>query len=355
MLVGAAVVTWAAALYRAWLSWSQPRTLWRTSFTAVMVAVAIALTIYCARRPLDQTLLSYNVAGLMSRLAITIGIGFLLVYLHALRSPTVPKSAVALYSATTGAVAAVLIGSWAAAPFHDRELEDLLAARSNATTVYCVAYWSFLGLALGLTARTCLRRRRSANEPDLARETSLILSASASIVALLILALWSSSLVVNLSGERGAAINRLGDRLLPLPLVLVSLGVICLLVVPYVTSLITTWRRRRTLHPLWLALVARYPDVHLQMAPRGGPLTRLQVQVERMIIETLDALRIAPVDEPADGVSRLESVAASIEAGSDRTDLRAADLLECFESRDSDLDQLAKLATVYKELHRASA
>jgi hypothetical protein len=45
MLTGAVVISWLAAGYRIAISISQPRTLWRSSFTGVMVTVAVALTL----------------------------------------------------------------------------------------------------------------------------------------------------------------------------------------------------------------------------------------------------------------------------------------------------------------------
>jgi len=50
----AIVLTWLAAGYRTWVLMTQPRTIWRTSFTVSMAATAVAFTLYRFRLPLDQ-------------------------------------------------------------------------------------------------------------------------------------------------------------------------------------------------------------------------------------------------------------------------------------------------------------
>jgi hypothetical protein len=355
MLTVAMLIVWAAAVYRLALSLAQPRTLWRTSLTAVILAMAVAPSLYAFRQPIDQLVQLPNLAGLLSRLVVTVGLGFLLVFLHALRLPAVPRSALTIYSVTTVAVAVALVLSWILGPFHRRELDDLLAVPSVATALYCVSFWAFLGVVLALTAWTCLPRRRTVSHQDLAREVSLLLTAFGSLVGLAVLLLWSLSLISTVAGADGSAFNRLGDRLMPIPIALVAGGVVSLLVVPYLVSLIVTWRRWSVLRPLWAVMVERYPHVHLEARPRGGLLSRLQFRVERMIIEILDALRIAPVATPRPGDAPVDAVARSISEGvHPQSGWRAGELLDHPGSRDGDVDQLVRLARAYKGLHHAA-
>jgi len=356
MLTIVVLITWVAAGYRVALSLSQPRTLWRSSFTVVMVTVASALTLYDFRADVDHRLGVPSLADLLSRLAITVGIGFLLAYLHALRVKDVPATALAGYAVITAAVLVTLLVSWVVGPFRARELDDLLARPSASLAVYCLTFWTFLGMATALTARTCLRRWRTVRHEDPGREVSLLLTASGAVVGIAVLCLWSLSLILTLTGLRSSGINQLGDWLLPFAAGLVAVGVICLLVVPYLASLLVTWRRWRALRPLWIALIARYPQVHLDVQPRGGPLTRQEFRLERMIIETLDALRVAPVGQLANGARGVEAVARSlVDEAAAGSGVNAAELLDHSDSRDADVDQLVLLAGAFERLHRVSA
>jgi hypothetical protein len=356
MLTVAVVITWLAAGYRIAISASQPRTLWRFSFTAIMVTVAIALTLYEFRTPVDHYLGVPALAGLLSRLVINVGIGFLLVYLHALRGKDVPTRALASYALITITVLLTLVISWSAGSFRTRELDDLLESPSASAAVYCLVFWSFLGTGLAMTARTCRQRWRTARHADPAREVSLLLTGSGAMVGLAVLVLWSVSLVMAATGADGTALNAVGDRLMPGAAGLVAVGVICLLVVPYLAALWVTARRWRALRPLWTELVGRYPQVHLDLQPSGGPLTRLQFHVERMIIETLDALRIAPAGQVPPGVGGVDAIAGCLIAESAAgSGVRAAELLDHSDSRDAEVDQLILLAAAFQRLHRVAA
>jgi hypothetical protein len=263
---------------------------------------------------------------------------------------------VIFYALVTCAVLLTMLISWLVGSFRGRELDDLLLRPSASVAVYCLTFWMFLALGLALTARTCLGRWRTVRHQDPGREVSLLLTASGAVVGLAVLGLWSASLMVTIRGADGSSVNKIGDRLLPVAAGLVALGVICLLVVPYLVSLGVAWRRYRALRPLWVELIARYPQVHLDVQPRGGPLTRLQFRLERIIIETLDSLRIAPVGQLEAGTGRLEAVARSlVENGAADDGVHAAELLDHSESREADVEQLVMLAGAFERLHRVAA
>lgn len=357
MLTAAVAIAWLAAIYRLVVSASQPRTLWRSSFTAVTITVAIASTLYDFRLLIDQYLNVPNLADLLARVVISVGAGFLLVYVHTLRSDTVPAYALVLYATVTAVALITMISAWLFGSFRDQELNDLLTAPSPDVAVYCLTFWSMLGVSLAAMSWTCIGRWRTVRHQDPAREVSMLLIAGAGILGVAVVLLWSLSLMLTMAnGEGAAAVNAAGDRILPAAAAMSSIGIISLLVVPYLAALLGTWRRWRALRPLWRALIGRYPQVHLEVQLQGGLLTRLQFGLERMIIEIFDALRIAPVGEYPHDVSEAEAIVRAILAEPESpTNQHAADLLDQSESRDADLDQLIALASVFERRQHASS
>lgn len=341
MLTVAVLGSWVASTYRIVVSLTQPRTLWRTSFTVVTLSVAVSSTLYLVRAPIDQLLGVPNLAGLLARMVIIAGVGFLLAYLHTLRVEKVPRSALVRYAVIIFCALATLAITWFVGSFRGREADDLLRARPTATLVlYCLAFWLVLASGLFATAWTCLGRWRTARHQDLAREISLLLISLGAIVGLIVCVLWTASLALTVARLDGSAFNEAGDRLLPAASGLVALGVMSLFIVPYVASLVVLWRRSLLLRPLWVALIETYPEIHLNARPRGGPRTRLQFRQERMIIESLDALRIAPVAGVPPDLSAVVAVAGPLFQGK----TSGADLLDHSDSREADVDLLLALA-----------
>lgn len=319
-----------------------------------MVCTAAAFTMYQYRAGFDATAGVWNLAGLAAHITLAVGLGFLLIYLDSLRRLEVPKRTATIYLAVTAVVIIVMIGSWLAAPVHDRDVADLLDLPANgAVAVYCIAFWAFLACVLLTMTRTCLARGRTFRHEDLARSISMVLIGASALTAIPVVLLWSISLLVRNRGGSPGRLNAIGDALLPWAVLLNALGVLCLLTVPYLASLIRAWLHLRRLRPLWSALVHRYPWVHLPLRLTGGPLTRLQTLVERAIIETRDALRIARIDVPAGQVS-VESIARALRtsAGGSRN---VADLLDRSETREADLDQLMALSQAFEKAGRAFA
>jgi len=345
----ALVLTWIAACYRIWVLLSQPRTIWRTSFTAAMVAAALALTLYSFRVYLDQLLDVWNLSGLLARVIVGVGAGFLLIYLDALRRPATSIHRMHLYLAMSAVVAVTMTAAWIVAPVHGQPLSDLLPLAGNVSVVvYCVTFWSYLGWVLVLMAWTCLAQGRTFRREDLARSISLLLIGVSAALAVATVLLWTSSILLrHVTGRDEPRLNAWGDALLPWPLLLNATGVLSLLTVPYVSAVVTTWRRGHQLKPLWEAMITRYPEVHPDLQVTGGPLTRLQTRMERELIEIHDALRIATteVDGGSPGTS-LERVATALHQSA-TGDRRVADLLERVDTRDADVRQVLALARAY--------
>jgi hypothetical protein len=354
MLDVAIAIAWVAAAYRIWVSVSQPSVLWRTSFTVAMVSTALAFTLYRYRAVLDQMSGVWNLSGLTARGIFAVGIGFLLIYLDFLRRERVPNRTVVTYLSTTAIVIVIMVSSWVASPVHDRTVDDLLELSAHVSVVvYCVSFWVFLIAALAIMARTCLARGRTFRHDDLARSVSLLLIGGSAVVAIPVLMLWTASLLIRHRGGDPGILNAVGDAILPWPVLLDAAGVLSLLVVPYLASFARAWRHWRRLSPLWSEVVSRYPQVHLPLHLTGGPLTRLETRVARMIIETRDALRIAGVDVAPVQRLPVEAVAQALHAraGGARS---VADVLGGAETREADLQQLMALSLAFRRIRRAA-
>ena len=339
--------TWLAAGYRVWVLIKQPRTTWRVAVSASMAATAVAFTLYRFRIQIDELTGSPNLTGLIARVVFAVGIGFLVIYLDALRRPDVHVLPVGRRLAIAGLVSVILTTSWVAAPVHDHPVEDFLPfARHTSVVVYCLAFWSYLIWALAMMAATSLRRARQFRQEDPTRSISLMivgLSAVAEIPAIL---LWSVSVVITrVTGADTTRINAVGDAILPWPLLINAIGALSLLVLPYLSDLSITSRRLRVLGPLWHELIEQHPEVHLELQVTGGPLTRLQLRCERAIIEIHDALRLAHVD--VEGQPSLERLADGLHHPV-QTGRRASDLLERVGSREADIHQIVNLANAFR-------
>lgn len=247
-------------------------------------------------------------------------------------------------------VTGIMVISWLAAPLHDRPVLDLLELSEHLSiVVYCISFWVFLGWSLVKMSRTCLRRGRTFRHDDPARSVSLLLIGIAGVAAVPVVILWSSSILIeHVTGREATQINAVGDAMLPWPVLLNALGVLSLLTVPYLVELSKTRLQWRHLRTLWMAMIARYPEVHLPLRPTGGPLARMQTRLERAIIEIHDALRLTRVDTAkAPNGLPIETVAAALR-GTECGTRSAADILEQSETREADVRQLISLARAYE-------
>ena len=342
-------LTWLAAGYRIWVWVSRPRVFWRTSFTAAMVAAALAMSVFRFRLDIDHAVGVCNLSGLVARVILSFGAGFLLIYLDALRRPVISTLRARLYLATVALAAVPMAAAWWAAPIHDHPLDDLLPlAGSWPVVVYCMSFWAYLGSVLGMSAWTCLAKERTFRRGDITRSISLLLIGISAALAVVVLILWTCSLLLlHFTGRDRMQLKVVGDALLPWPLLINAVGVLTLLAVPYVVALMTAWRRGHLLRPLWTAMITRYPEVHLNLQLTGGPLSRAEMRMERALIEIHDALRIATIEEagspPVASLERAVAALRRVESG----DRRVADLFERVDTRDADLRQVLALAQAF--------
>jgi hypothetical protein len=256
-----------------------------------------------------------------------------------------------IYLVTAAVSVVIMTGAWILAPVHDRPRDDLLPLASyRSVVVYCLAFWIYLVWGLTMMAWTCLARRRTFRREDLARSVSLLLIGVSSAAAVPVVLLWTASILLqHATGREASRLNALGDALMPWPVLVNATGVLSLLTVPYISSLVIASRRWRQLRPLWMALITRYPQVHLDLPPAGGPLARMQTRTERAIIEIHDALRIAKINvaAPSSANISIETVASALRR-SDVGERRVADLLGRVDTREADVSQVVALARAYR-------
>ena len=346
IMLFALALVWAAAGYRVWLTLVRPRAVWRTSFTITMVCTAVAITLWHFRETLDTAFGSWNLGNLLAHAVFTVGTAFLLIYVAALRRPDISSTLVHGHLLGAAGVIAIQGLCWATAPIHDRSYASLAPMTfSSAVVGYYVSFYAYLGLGLIETARTCFSRARSFGRTDKSRSTSLMMTGSAAVTGLFVLTCWSLSLLLySTLGDRAIVFSRLGDGLVPIPLLLLSSGVLVLLFGPWLVSVITASRRWRVLRPLWRDLVRRFPQIHLNMRPRGGPLSRMQTREARALIEIHDALRVARIDVDGDPTT---TAIASAPRSTGVGQRAPADLLQMTETREADLEQILALARAW--------
>lgn len=353
----ALTLTWIGAIYRVWVSVTHPRTVWRTSFTACLVAVAVAFTLYRFRLEIDQGTGIWNFTGLLAHIIFLVAAVFLCVYLDTLRMPTVAATRIRAYAIVGVIAAVVMIASWRLAPVHDRPLDDLLPLAENTSViVYCLTFWLCLAASLTLMAWTCLAEGRTFRRNDPARSVSLFLIGVSGIGAIAVILLWSTSLLArHITGREPPALKAIGDALLPWPLLINAAGVLSLLAVPYLGALLRAVRTSSDLNPLWTALITRYPEVHLPIEPAGGPLLRVQTRNERVIIEIRDALRIIRDNQELglDDPQPLIDVAAASRHANDPTSSMNSMPSNGSADRDNNLNEILLLARAYR--HSAAA
>mgnify|MGYP001167393675 CR=1 FL=1 len=344
------IVIWLTSIYRLAILIRQRRTVWRVCFTASIVAAAVALTLRRFHRTIDKAAGLANLAELVNHLILVAGLAVLLIYLDALRMPTLSPRRIRIYAGLAITVAVTITTAWAVAPVHDQGYEDLIPLSWHpAVMVYCLTFWAFLGFAVFMLGWTCLARGRAIRRDDPARSITMVLSGVSGFAAVLMVLLWVVALLTyRQAPQASAAARAVANTMLPWPILLAVIGILGLVIIPYVSALTTALWRWRQLHPLWAALIDRHPEVHLPLTPTGGPLSRAETRTERVIIEIHDALRLTRVDLARPTTTRpLTAVAAALHSR-DRGRRRITDLLPRATGREADIRQLVALSQAFR-------
>ncbi len=291
----AAVLLWIAAIQRLVVSFRGSTTLWRSSFTVAVVALAVGSTFFALGPRVDAAVRVNNLATLLTHLAVGLSAGGVTVYLLTLRSDTVKLSHVA------GAVGVNLLAllamtlSWIAAPFHDSEFADISSAPLTlASTIYFVIWYAYMTFVLTVTAIWCRTElSTTAHERKSVRIGLGIIGVSTSLGAFgAALGMVRTALRAN-AVDQLSALSAVVNTLYFTGLIGIAIGTVFFVMGPRLEQ----WQHHRTLlrvlTPLAIRVRQLYPAVVLdeEHIARQTPSIRAQ----RLVIEISDGLRLLPV------------------------------------------------------------
>ncbi len=167
---------WLASGYRLWVSFRQPATLWRTSFTIGIVCAAIGVTLQSFTPQVDAVT-APSVGSLLNHLVIIVGLGSVQVYVATLRRDTPPPGMLRRVVVVAAVAETVTVVSWTlAAPLHSGEAEQLAVYATDVwVLIYFLTFWALIAVTMVEVARFCLLEQRGAAPQDRARVVSLSL------------------------------------------------------------------------------------------------------------------------------------------------------------------------------------
>ncbi len=343
----ALVLLWSAAAYRVWVTCRSPPALWRTTFTAAMVSVPLAATVHFYRAEVGRLLGQPNIGGLITHVVFALGAASVGVYLETLQQDR-PRALIVRFHLVVGLVAGLLmIATWLAAPIHQVEYVDLSVESVHlSVAAYHVLFYAYMTISLLNIIRFCATETWSARSAAPARALSLVLIGVACLSGLPVMVLFGVNAALPVFDPAfDGRVGRIGSAILPWPLMLLALGVLALLTVPWCAEVLSLRRRWIALRPLWRELTIRHPEVHLPVAATRVQLRdRLRIREQRVITEIHDALRRETV--PAEAVAGPELLGAALrrhEAGP----ATATAALPQAAGRDEDLGALLALARAF--------
>lgn len=357
---------WLASGYRLWVSFRQPATLWRSSFTIGIVCAAIGVTLQSFTPQVDAVT-APSVGSLLNHLVIIVGLGSVQVYVATLRRDTPPPGMLRRIVVVAAVAETVTVVSWTlAAPLHSGEAEHFAVYATDVwVLIYFLTFWALIAVTMVEVARFCLLEQRGAAPQDRARVVSLSLiglGALGGVLYALAAAAGAIYIAVTRVLDNGPLMT--SSRLIGPSIGLLGVGILALLAVPPLDAARRARRRLRVLRPLWSDLQRAVPSVRLGGANSGrlaGP-----AEVERAFIEIRDALEVLPIDPPATGgvedvatrlVDQLEVRLSTVDQGrgldsrpAEAGRRPAAEFLPASRSMREDTEQLYALALAYQGL-----
>lgn len=107
------IAAWLASVYRLWVSFRQPPTIWRTAFTAGIVGATLGVTFQTFSPQIDSWT-GPSVGSLLNHLVVIVGLASVQIYVATLRTETPPPWTFPFWSATfrTSSRTGRLRGSW---------------------------------------------------------------------------------------------------------------------------------------------------------------------------------------------------------------------------------------------------
>lgn len=345
------IALWVATLHRTHLALRVGPTLWRWSYAAALWCVAGGFTVW-AHPTLVRPFGVPNLDDLLTHLLTTAGGACVVVYLLTLTHRVVPR----FYLLWVGGVALTSLVvqwcTWAWAPIHGREIDDLASLPSTpALLMHAMVHYIGLILVLVATAITCARlaRRASRREPVIRAGLALISSGTAvAAVALVIFAVRMTDAALN-PDQPSPALRAVGDTLAAPAVAFIALGTVLFVGGHSFQQLWTTFREVALLRPLH----RRLRDLHPTVALNAHPLRAAEaVYLERIRIEIHDALTQQTI--PPHGPASITAIAKAIHAGYDQGGPTAAERFPTADDRAHDARLLGALARAYnKEVRNA--
>lgn len=282
-MAAATALLWVAVCWRIVLTLVRGWKGWRGSITVGMFCLAVMVTGIVWRGPVDSFLGVPNVAGLLARLAIVVGI----LTGHWTLIPTSRRARIWMGAEAALAIV-ILSAAWAAAPLHSHEVLDLrpLSTQSLPVAIYTggVDIHLFVAgtlLTVGL-ARGCWGSWRS----DKAAAVTLGIGALASAVGATaaVLLLLQIGYQVRVGSQPGwlstSSVNTVVAAC-------GALAAVALLLFP-LGEWLQAHSQVRDITPRWEAAIASHPEIQLQQS-RWTRMLRPQRVLHRRRIEMEDA------------------------------------------------------------------
>jgi len=354
-LVGLAAA-WLASAYRLWISFRQPATIWRTSFTVGIVCAALGVT-FQSYTPQIDSWTAPSVGSLLNHLIVIAGLASVQIYVSTLRRETPPPGLLRRVLTVALVAGALTVVSWIlASPFHSGEAEHFAVYATDVwVSTYFLTFWALIAATMVAVARFGLLEQRGAPPEDRARVVSLALIGLGAVGGVLYaLAAAAGAIYIAVTGVRDDRPLMASSRLIGPSVGLLGVGILALLVVPPLDAAIRTRRRLRVLRPLWKDLRRAVPQISLTGPERGrlSPATA----AERAVIEIRDALNLIHVDAPATAAPEVLAQRLYARLASENTARRsarpAAGFLPPSATQREDAEQVYALALAYRRIQQ---
>jgi len=353
-LVGLAAA-WLASAYRLWISFRQPATIWRTSFTVGIVCAALGVT-FQSYTPQIDSWTAPSVGSLLNHLIVIAGLASVQIYVSTLRRETPPPGLLRRVLTVALVAEALTVLSWVlASPFHSGEAEHFAVYATDVwVSTYFLTFWALIAATMLAVARFGLLEQRGAPPEDRARVVSLALIGLGAVGGVLYaLAAAAGAIYIAVTGVRDDRPLMASSRLIGPSVGLLGVGILALLVVPPLDAAIRTRRRLRVLRPLWKDLRRAVPQISLT-GPERGRLS--PTAAERAVIEIRDALNLIHVDAPATAAPEVLAQRLYARLASENTARRsarpAAGFLPPSATQREDAEQVYALALAYRRIHQ---
>lgn len=292
LAIGFGCILWGAAGYRIALAIRRPAS-WRTAYAVSVSLLAVAATAHFRREYLDAAVGVPNVTNLGSRIAMAISVTAGQFYVLGTRTAAPSQRRHRTIYFAGASVVLVSTASWFMAPIHSVELSDLAAAPAHpASLVYAVTIYLYVAWFLVDFTRYAHQNFGNLRHSDPPAAVAAALIASSGWTGVPVLLLFATHMsLAQLRGYPDPYLDGIASVLFPLAIALNVLGLLMVPLSPVIAHRRAARRMKRSLGPLWQALVAQHPHLHLPIT-RSRVLQHLmpRMSAQRHLIEISDAL-----------------------------------------------------------------